>query len=100
MDEVLKEKLKKYFEFIYPDINTNEIIARVEEIVEKYNKRSKNSSWINEKDAMLITYGDSITEEGKPGLETLNKFLMKNVKTEKMEKVNKKYDNIIKCTKK
>ena len=27
-------------------------------------------------------------------------FLMKNVKTEKMEKVNKKYDNIIKCTKK
>ena len=80
MDEVLKEKLKKYFEFIYPDINTNEIIARVEEIVEKYNKRSKNSSWINEKDAMLITYGDSITEEGKPGLETLNKFLMKNVK--------------------
>ena len=25
---------------------------------------------------------------------------MKNVKTEKMEKVNKKYDNIIKCTKK
>lgn len=80
MDEVLKEKLKKYFEFIYPDINTNEIIAGVEEIVGKYNKRYKISSWINEKDAMLITYGDSITEEGKPGLETLNKFLMKNVK--------------------
>lgn len=80
MDNVLKEKLKKYFEFIYPENDAEEIIKSIEQLVGKYSRIPRNSSWISEKDAMLITYGDSIIEKGKSGLETLNKFLTEYVK--------------------
>ncbi len=79
MDKKLKEKLKKHFEFIYPDKDANKIISKVEKLANKYETKQTGSSWISEKDAMLITYGDSIVEEGKPGLETLNEFLTKYV---------------------
>lgn len=79
MDKKLKEKLKKHFEFIYPDKDANKIISKVEKLANKYEIKQTGSSWISEKDAMLITYGDSIVEEGKPGLETLNEFLTKYV---------------------
>lgn len=79
MDKKIKEKLKKHFEFIYPDKDANKIISKVEKLANKYETKQTGSSWISEKDAMLITYGDSIVEEGKPGLETLNEFLTKYV---------------------
>lgn len=79
MDKKLKEKLKKHFEFIYPDKDANKIISKVEKLANKYETKQTGSSWISEKDAMLITYGDSIVEEGKQGLETLNEFLTKYV---------------------
>lgn len=79
MDKKLKEKLKKHFEFIYPDKDANKIISKVEKLANKYETKQTGSSWISEKDAMLITYGDSIVEEGKPGLEALNEFLTKYV---------------------
>ena len=79
MDKKLKEKLKKHFEFIYPDKDANKIISKVEKLANKYETKQTGSSWISEKDAMLITYGNSIVEEGKPGLETLNEFLTKYV---------------------
>ena len=79
MDKKLKEKLKKHFEFIYLDKDANKIISKVEKLANKYETKQTGSSWISEKDAMLITYGDSIVEEGKPGLETLNEFLTKYV---------------------
>lgn len=79
MDSILREKLKKHFAYIYPEKNADEIIDRVEQLADKYTASSEKNAWVSEKDAMLITYGDSIIEEEEPGLVTLNRFLTRYV---------------------
>ncbi|NOX32275.1 MAG: sugar phosphorylase, partial [Deltaproteobacteria bacterium] len=51
-------------------------------IIKKYNKKKRNLTpgqkrrqWINEKDVVLITYGDQITEDNTHPLKSLYKFL-------------------------
>ncbi|MDQ0338757.1 sucrose phosphorylase [Caldalkalibacillus uzonensis] len=42
-------------------------------------QQGKESTWVNEQDVVLITYGDSLQEEGERPLATLHKFLHEQV---------------------
>lgn len=78
MEIPIKEKL----EFIYGSEKTPVIYKKIVALIERFpcsplNKPSK--TWIDETDAMLITYGDQIKEDGKPNLVSLHEFLKEQV---------------------
>lgn len=82
MDSTFKDKIIEKLDFLYGNTNhdVEEIYKQIEEIIDKYSKgNKKDSSWVNEEDVILITYGDSIREEGKPALQTMKEFLVEYV---------------------
>lgn len=81
MKSSLKEKLKQSFKFIYEeDEKTEKLIESVEQIINKYEGIPAKDKWISEKDAMLITYGDTLKKDDEYGLKTLKDFLDTYVK--------------------
>ncbi|MEN3323339.1 alpha-amylase family glycosyl hydrolase [Mariniflexile soesokkakense] len=60
---------------LYGD-EANGIYLGIENLIEKYQSKIKNEVQpLNEKDAILITYGDNVQQEGVPHLKTLKKFV-------------------------
>ena len=52
------------------------IYTGIENLIETYQSKIKNEAQpLNEKDAILITYGDNVQQEGIPHLKTLKKFV-------------------------
>lgn len=76
-EHMIYQKLEKRFSRIYGDHNFDSglISGLVSEIEQIKSKRQEQSSKWSEKDIILITYGDSIVEEGSKPLNTLDKFL-------------------------
>ncbi len=70
LKEMLKEVYPKEYEMVYFKIN--ELI--------KETPKSKPKSGVNEKDVMLITYGDSLKDGVNPPLVVLDKFLRKHTR--------------------
>lgn len=80
MDKILKDRLRKSYVDIYKDSNTaDELLGLVEKVFDKAEEVRPKPEWISEKDTMLITYGDSILDDGKPGLEGLTRFVREHV---------------------
>lgn len=76
--ELLK-KLEDKLKIIYKDDFKNEFMVSIEELVSKWEKAEwGKSEKLSQKNVYLITYGDSIYEDGVPTLDTLNNFLKKN----------------------
>ena len=78
--EQLKHKLRSHLELIYPNENIEAIAARLIDVmclryVDTVPPTRKNH-W-SEKDAWIITYGDSLKKKGKRPLQTLKGFLDK-----------------------
>ncbi len=75
--EIIKEKLT----LIYGEKRSKKIIIEIEKLLKKYSKnisfQNKKKTFLDEKDIILITYGDSITEANKKPLKTLYKFIDK-----------------------
>ncbi len=72
----LKEKIEKRLRIIYSDGKRERQAAeKLEEYLSKYGEKDGKNTGLSERDSILITYGDTIFEEGKPGLESLGKFL-------------------------
>ena len=77
--ELLKSIVEK-IKFVYGSEYKKEIEVAVENLINKWEKVSFiKPEEISEKNVYLITYGDSIYEEGVPTIRTLNKFLKENV---------------------
>ncbi len=79
MNTEFKQKLKKRLSFIYEsETLADELIGK---LVAKQgdNSTQQNKGFVDEKDVMLITYGDSIINKNEPTLKTLNNFLRDNV---------------------
>lgn len=77
----MKDTFKQRLEFIYKNSDTAEkysavLSKMVEEAV--IQPESKNEKW-NEKDAILITYGDSIKTEDEKPVHTLHRFMKKHM---------------------
>ncbi len=72
-----KFRIQTHLEFIYDDIDHAELTHRLFEIMDLSKKKDphqEHQSLWNEEDIYLITYGDSIQEEGKAPLQSLNEF--------------------------
>lgn len=73
-------ELNKKIKFIYGNEYTKEYELQLEEFISKWEKESfKKATKVSEKNVYLITYGDSIYEEGASTIQTLNKFLKDEV---------------------
>ncbi|MGR3766023.1 alpha-amylase family glycosyl hydrolase [Rossellomorea sp. NS-SX7] len=66
---------------IYGDEYKEEYLSSFTELVENWSSQSfEKTAPVSEENVYLITYGDSIYEEGKPTLESLRSFLNEKVK--------------------
>lgn len=87
-DDVL-ERLKCILNDIYPKENMEKAFQELKDLMDEYGsnetileKRRKYDDQIvlNEDDAILITYADSISKDGEKPLRTLHRFLKNHVK--------------------
>ena len=87
---IFRKHMKDILEKLYPEGDVASILDRVVRTVERYQdhevileKRKKYGDRIalNEDDAILITYADTIRTEGEKPLRTLHRFLRKFVKS-------------------
>lgn len=76
----VEERIKGRLEFVYGPEKALGITAGVMRLVEKYGRSDapRCEPW-SEKDALLITYGDSILDEGSAPLSVLRDFLRERV---------------------
>lgn len=58
----------------------NMIFEKIRKLMNQYKSKSEKKDWVDQKDVILITYGDSIKEKGYHPLSTLDKFLTQYVK--------------------
>lgn len=79
-DTTFLKKIESRLRFIYKENYTDQLIQSFAELVSKYEKEDRENTKWDEKDAVLITYGDSIKTEGEMPLQTLRSFLNKNLK--------------------
>ena len=57
------------------------IYAKIEDLVEKYDEiKSKEYSWVDENDVMVITYADTIISKDASGIKNLNELFEKYIK--------------------
>lgn len=75
-----KESIIQKLELLYGE-KGQEVYKEIETLIEKYSSANLSPKpWVSEDDVMLITYGDSIKEDGKAPLQTLKDFLVKYAK--------------------
>jgi glucosylglycerate phosphorylase len=75
-----KQSILSKLQLLYGE-KSNEVYKKIEILIEKYSAMaSRSKPWVTENDIMLITYGDSIKEDGKMPLQTLQEFLVKYAK--------------------
>ncbi len=80
-----KKKLTPNLELIYGKEKSQILLARLEEIIKKYQKSIQvgNKRYhLDQKDIVLITYGDQFREEGCKPLEILNRFCTRYIKND------------------
>ncbi|NFG41062.1 alpha-amylase [Clostridium botulinum] len=67
--------------FIYGENYKEEFKEEFDKLISKWeNEKFDKADEVSEENIYLITYGDSIYEEGVPAIQTLNKFLKEEVK--------------------
>lgn len=64
---------RELLEGLFPG-EVDRVLSGVDRLLEKYSSIEANQKRLSEKDAILITYGDGIREEGVNPLETLRRF--------------------------
>lgn len=79
MNRLVKEKIKEKLKYIYEQDNADQIFEKLETVIEKYQGIGTIPGFVDENDAMIITYGDSLIKEGERPLVTLRNFLEKYV---------------------
>lgn len=83
MDQALRRRMTQRLGFVYGPAQAETMMARIEAVIEKYRpliqaRTAASEPW-SQADAMLITYADSIVQEGWTPLQTLQGFLHQQV---------------------
>ena len=77
----LETKIKERLKVIYQDQEKEKTaLELLKDKLDKYPEADTRNSSFSEEDSILITYGDTITDQRRPGLEVLDEFLEKFVK--------------------
>ncbi len=74
------KKIEDRLRFIYKEKYTDTILNSLLNVISNYKVKETNNSKWDEKDTVLITYGDSIKKNAERPLLTLKSFLDKNLK--------------------
>lgn len=74
------QNLESRLRFIYKEKYTDKTLQKLTKVITSYQSSAGSSAKWNEKDVVLITYGDSIKTENEIPLRTLKSFLNKNLK--------------------
>ncbi|CAA6822131.1 MAG: Sucrose phosphorylase (EC [uncultured Sulfurovum sp.] len=75
-DDERMNLIRESIEFVYDKEDAVLAYDAVSTLIKDYQERIKNEPYLlNEKDVILITYGDQIFHEGETALATLNRFL-------------------------
>lgn len=85
INEEKKTQIVEKLNFLFGVEKTENIYSKLVKLVDNFNNNQKQAGnkklWLDEKDVFLITYGDSIKEDGKPTLQSLHEFLKENFRT-------------------
>lgn len=83
LPESFMERVRQRISRIYNDRITERHITRLFQAIEAAQKPQKQTiaKW-SEKDAILITYGDSLRKSGEAPLKSLHQFLLKHLKNQ------------------
>ena len=91
MDDMrFKKQLKEILGVLYPNEKTGALIERIIDVINpsktnsvilEKRKKYRNKISLSEEDSILMTYGDSLYEEGEKPLRTLHKFLKTYIKS-------------------
>ncbi|MGY3718248.1 alpha-amylase family glycosyl hydrolase [Sutcliffiella cohnii] len=77
------EDMLKKLEFVYGTTIAQEIKDKLQQLMTEYKAKlgeaEQPSEFVTEKDSVLITYGDSIKEDGKDSLVSLHEFLNEHI---------------------
>ncbi|WP_375749943.1 alpha-amylase family glycosyl hydrolase [Vibrio sp. HN007] len=76
----VKKDLQQILAGVYSPAQLSVLIPNLMKVIEAQPSYQGKKQWVDQSDIMLITYGDSIQEEGKAPLQTLNEFLNDNAK--------------------
>ena len=92
INEEKKVEILEKLNFLFGAEEAESVYGGILKLVDDFNINLKadsrnNKLWLDEKDVFLITYGDTIKEEGKPTLQSLHEFLKANLK-EQLEYVH------------
>jgi len=83
--EDARQKIASKIILLYGRKRSQRVLREIEKITGKFlvkysAKRNHKKKWLDEKDVILITYGDQVKEDGKKPLKSLREFLDKYVK--------------------
>ena len=70
-----RKDLQQILAGVYSPTQLNKLVQSLIEAMSKFKTIENKKQWVDQNDVMLITYGDSIQEEGKAPLQTLKEFL-------------------------
>ncbi|MCG1009721.1 sugar phosphorylase [Salinicoccus sp. ID82-1] len=79
MDTRTLDRIENNLYAVYGKEKGDRISKGIQDLMSTYRQDGQTKEWVDEKDVMLITYGDSIKSDGEKPLETLRKFLEKYV---------------------
>lgn len=74
----VKKDLQQILAGVYSPAQLNDLIPKLVKMVEQQPSYADKKQWVDQNDIMLITYGDSIRQEGEAPLTTLKAFLNAN----------------------
>ncbi|MCA9048277.1 MAG: sugar phosphorylase [Planctomycetaceae bacterium] len=80
-EEALREGLRGHLSFLYPEEQADVLCEKVLEVFSEYQTPASAHAaepW-TESDCLLITYGNSVIEATRPGLQTLWRFLRDHI---------------------
>ncbi|WP_371017620.1 sugar phosphorylase [Pseudalkalibacillus sp. JSM 102089] len=80
----IQESIYNKLERLYGKQRALSVTSKVMELIKSYKRKEiePDKKWVDEKDIMMITYGDSIKEEGEVPLRTLREFLSDHLTNE------------------
>ena len=81
MNEALNKQIRKRLEVVYQDEwKIEKAISEISKRLEKYEEVENSETGLTEKDSILITYGDTLVDAERKGLDVLGKFMKTFVK--------------------
>ncbi|KHE67226.1 sugar phosphorylase [Halobacillus sp. BBL2006] len=75
MSQKTKDTIQQNLYEVYGEEKGARILKAINNLVDQYKQDAQPKEWVDEKDVMLITYGDSIKNSEQRSLQTLKEFL-------------------------